>query len=361
LDELQTKLFNPDIEERESEALNVEYELLMNEIELTEEYQQEQKKIDKKWTEDHHPVNMKAYLNFQDEMNSWPPMKKTAQMKRHPEFRLLDYSSPVEAQARDRTDFSQLRTDNLTLDQARAIYVSVTQVENPKQSDKNREDFITRLKEKIEQGEKPVSPPPIKKCTLSLRKPKQTQPGGGGNFLDELLKKRKPSYDVPMAQGVQALVDQQLERAKKEKAAKEREEKIKALEMQKAQVPITMKAHSMTRPLDSFIMLQNVDGSFVLDVAFQNATGLTADVLISGLPQSISSLSLDQELLKILWVTAIALAYFEDKYLSFQNEWMLIGRKSEKFLLKNLISFGPNVHNDLMQQAKSFLKLCMGK
>jgi len=47
LAEIQTKLFDPNIDERESEQLNIEYEKLITELESTAEYQKEQEETKK--------------------------------------------------------------------------------------------------------------------------------------------------------------------------------------------------------------------------------------------------------------------------------------------------------------------------
>jgi len=60
MEEIQKKLFDPDIEERESEALNIEYEKLITELESTAEYKKEQEDVVKKWKEENNPLNTKA-------------------------------------------------------------------------------------------------------------------------------------------------------------------------------------------------------------------------------------------------------------------------------------------------------------
>jgi hypothetical protein len=64
MEEIQTKLFAPDIEERESEALNIEYEKLVTELESTKEYQAEKAAEEKKWKDENLPLNAYATLFF---------------------------------------------------------------------------------------------------------------------------------------------------------------------------------------------------------------------------------------------------------------------------------------------------------
>lgn len=57
MEEIQVKLFDENIDERESEALNIEYEKLVTELESTKEYQAEQAAIVQKWKDENLPLN----------------------------------------------------------------------------------------------------------------------------------------------------------------------------------------------------------------------------------------------------------------------------------------------------------------
>jgi len=81
MEEIQKKLFDPDIEERESEALNIEYEKLITELESTAEYKKEQDDIVKKWKEENNPLNMKALDSVRNALNALSPMKKNSCFK----------------------------------------------------------------------------------------------------------------------------------------------------------------------------------------------------------------------------------------------------------------------------------------
>lgn len=62
MNEVQKKLFDPDIEEKESEALNIEYEKLVTELESTNEFKAEKAAEEKAWRDENIPLN--AYDNY---------------------------------------------------------------------------------------------------------------------------------------------------------------------------------------------------------------------------------------------------------------------------------------------------------
>jgi len=78
MEEIQKKLFDPDIEERESEALNIEYEKLVTELESTKEYQAEQAAVIQQWKDENIPLNKAALEKIRSELASFPPMKKNS-------------------------------------------------------------------------------------------------------------------------------------------------------------------------------------------------------------------------------------------------------------------------------------------
>jgi len=90
MEEIQVKLFDENIEERESEALNIEYEKLVTELESTKEYQAEKAAEIQKWKDDNTPLNEEALRKVRGELASYPPMKKTAALKRKIELKFLD-------------------------------------------------------------------------------------------------------------------------------------------------------------------------------------------------------------------------------------------------------------------------------
>jgi len=193
LEEIQKKLFDPNIEERESEQLNIEYEKLISELESTAEYKAEQDAIAKKWKDENTPLNKAALARVQQEIASWTPMKKTAQLKRKPELKFLDFT-PDQINKKHVNDFKGVTTQNLTLDEARALYANMPDFRKDQEA---QLQFVEQLKNKIEvDSKKPAvkPPPPIKASKpVVFKKPPPAKGGdGGGDFLGELLKKRKP-------------------------------------------------------------------------------------------------------------------------------------------------------------------------
>jgi len=185
-------LFDPDIEERESEQLNIEYEKLISELEGTPEYKAEQDAITKKWKEENAPLNDAALHKIKAEIASWAPMKKTAQLKRKPELKFLE-CTPDQIMKKHVNDFKGVTTQNLSLEEARAIYANMPEFRKDMEA---QLQFYEQLKNKIEtDAKKPATkpPPPIKAkgAPPVFKKPPAPTGDGGGDFLAELLKKRK--------------------------------------------------------------------------------------------------------------------------------------------------------------------------
>jgi len=94
-------------------------------------------------------------------------------------------------------DFKGLTTQNLTLEEARALYGVMPEFRKDQESQLM---FLGQLKDKIElevKKPKEKAPPPIvAKKPVVFKKPPPGKPGaggdaGGGDFLAELVKKRK--------------------------------------------------------------------------------------------------------------------------------------------------------------------------
>jgi len=193
MEEIQKKLFDPDIEERESEALNIEYEKLITELESTAEYKKEQDDAVKKWKEENNPLNSKALDSIRAALGAMTPMKKTAALKRKPELKFIE-CTPDAIMKKHVNDFKGLTTQNLTLEEARALYGVMPEFRKDQESQMM---FLGQLKDKIEnelKKPKEKGPPPIvAKKPVVFKKP-TVKPGasdGGGDFLAELVKKRK--------------------------------------------------------------------------------------------------------------------------------------------------------------------------
>jgi len=91
-------------------------------------------------------------------------------------------------------DFKGLTTQNLTLEEARALYACMPEFRKDQEVQLS---FVGQLKEKIENEVKKPKikpPPPISATKTVVMKKPVTKPGqqdGGGDFLQELMKKRK--------------------------------------------------------------------------------------------------------------------------------------------------------------------------
>jgi hypothetical protein len=73
-------------------------------------------------------------------------MKKTAALKRKPELKFLD-SDPDGIMKKHVNDFKGLTTQNLTLDEARALYACMPEFRKDQEA---QLQFVGQLKEKIE-------------------------------------------------------------------------------------------------------------------------------------------------------------------------------------------------------------------
>jgi len=177
---------------KESEALNIEYEKLVTELESTKEYIEEQAAILKQWRDENTPLNRAALEKIRAELASFPPMKKTAALKRKPELKFLDCDHD-QIMKKHVNDFKGLTTQNLTLEEARALHGCMPEFRKDQES---QLQFVAQLKEKIEnEMKKPkIKPPPpiVAKQPLVFKAPPQRGGNaGGGDFLAELMKKRK--------------------------------------------------------------------------------------------------------------------------------------------------------------------------
>jgi len=194
LAEIQAKLFDPNTDERESEQLNIEYEKLITELESTAEYQKEQEDQKEKWRKENEAPNREAFDKVYANLKAMPDTKLNAVFKRKPELRFI-LRTPDQILKAHVNDFKQVSTQNLLLIEARALYHNLP----PFRKDQEQQaQFIDQLRQKIEsENSKPkAAPPPIepkKKVVIKAKKGGGGGGGGGGSgdFLEELLQKRK--------------------------------------------------------------------------------------------------------------------------------------------------------------------------
>jgi len=198
LAEIQAKLFDPNIDERESEKLNIDYEKLITELESTSEYQKEQEEQKNKWKKENEAPNKEAFDKVFANLRAMPENKINAVFKRKPELKFI-LRTPEQILKAHVNDFKQVSTQNLLLIEARALYhiLPVFRKDQEQQS-----QFVEQLRQKIEsENAKPKAnaPPPIEpKKKVVIKTAKKAGGGGGGggggsggDFLQELLLKRK--------------------------------------------------------------------------------------------------------------------------------------------------------------------------
>jgi hypothetical protein len=197
LAEIQGKLFDPNIDERESEKLNIDYEKLITELESTPEYQKEQEEQKDKWKKENEAPNREAYDKVFANLKAMPENKLNAVYKRKPELKFI-LRTPDQLLKAHVNDFKQVSTQNLLLIEARALYHTMPTF---RKDQEQQSQFVEQLRQKIESDNtkpKAGAPPPIEPKKKVIIKTKKGGGGGGGggggsggDFLQELLAKRK--------------------------------------------------------------------------------------------------------------------------------------------------------------------------
>jgi len=191
LAEIQSKLFNPKTEERESELLNIEFEKLITELEQTPEYQKEQDERKNKWKIENQASNREAFDKVSAYLKATPESKLNIILKRKPELKFIS-RSPDELLKAHVNDFRQLSTQNLVLIEARALYHNMPGF---RRDQEQQVQFLDQLRQKIEMElTKPVviaSPPiePSKKVVII--KTKKGGGGTGGDFFTRTITETK--------------------------------------------------------------------------------------------------------------------------------------------------------------------------
>jgi hypothetical protein len=195
LAEIQAKLFDPNIDERESEKLNIYYEKLITELESTAEYQKEQDEQKNKWKKENEAPNKEAFDKVFANLRAMPENKINAVFKRKPELKFI-LRTPDQILKAHVNDFKQVSTQNLLLIEARALYHILPAF---RKDQEQQSQFVEQLRQKIESENlkpKANAPPPIEPKKKVVIKAKKGGGGGGGggsggDFLQELLQKRK--------------------------------------------------------------------------------------------------------------------------------------------------------------------------
>jgi len=186
--EIQARLFDPDIDERECEKLNIECEKLIIELEDTDEYKKEQEEALQKWKKDNEVPNKAAFDKVYTALKNFPNAKLTAVLKRKPELSLL-LTTPDQIYKSHVNDFKLVRAQNLNLIEARALYHNMPAFGKDQVLQRK---FVIELQDKIDQEmqklQTPAPPPIVPKKKVVIKKKSK---GGGDEFLVELLAKRK--------------------------------------------------------------------------------------------------------------------------------------------------------------------------
>jgi len=172
LAEIQAQLFDPNCDERESERLNIEYEKLITELESTDEYKKEQDQVREKWKKDNEGPNRAAYDKLSSAIASMPEPQKSNFLKKKAELKFL-LKTPELLMKAHVNDFKQVSTQNLTLEEARALYHNMPDF---RKDQEQQLQFTIQLQAKIEsEMSKPQvsAPPPIapkKKVVIKKKK-----------------------------------------------------------------------------------------------------------------------------------------------------------------------------------------------
>jgi len=191
MNEIQAKLFDENTPEKEAEALNIEYEKLISELEQTPEYLKEQEELVNKWKRENEPLNAKALETMRAKLASMSPQDRNTLLGRKGELKFLGFT-PDQINKKHVNDFKGVTTQNLDETEARALYACMPVFRKDQEA---QCQFVEQLKNKIEvEVKKPKTkpPPPIQAAKkVVFKKPPAGGGGGGGSFLDELVRKRK--------------------------------------------------------------------------------------------------------------------------------------------------------------------------
>lgn len=113
--------------------------------------------------------------------------------------------------------------------------------------------------------------------------------------------------------------------------------------------PVIKQITSAQRPLDRIVLAQAANGSFVIE-HIAAALGVDVTRVKQALPAFLAAL----ENSLLLWATAVALSYLENREANSRDEWDLIGGKAKKYLTRTLAAT-PQLVEQILAEANKFV------
>eukprot|EP01124_Arcella_intermedia_P025412 TRINITY_DN4546_c0_g1_i1.p1 TRINITY_DN4546_c0_g1~~TRINITY_DN4546_c0_g1_i1.p1 ORF type:complete len:1457 (+),score=497.48 TRINITY_DN4546_c0_g1_i1:44-4372(+) len=148
LREIQIKLSSPDIDERESEVLNIEYEKLSIQLETMDDYQKEQTALEDKWKEDNLAANKEAFERVSSLLKAMSETQLKAVFTKKPLLRLL-LRTPEQIMKAYGSDFKvKVGVYELSMEECRALLFHLPCFRKDQLVQK---EFVAFLRERIEQ------------------------------------------------------------------------------------------------------------------------------------------------------------------------------------------------------------------
>lgn len=172
--DLQTRLFDPNIEERDSDDLNIQLEKLLSEYERTAEFQMEQKAQREAWLAENGPLNKAAHHRLTaDRPNA-------ERVNKFPALRLLLRTRDALLKSME-SDFRP-RLDGLSLDELRALHWTMPEF---RKDQRVQQRFVEDLEEAINISVREPKPAPAPRA--AGRKPVVVFRAAGGGASTDLL------------------------------------------------------------------------------------------------------------------------------------------------------------------------------
>ncbi|EGG16945.1 C2 domain-containing protein [Cavenderia fasciculata] len=201
---LQKTIFNDKAPEKEREEANIKFEKVYQELVATEEHKRELLQIQEEKRRINEPLNQKALqklLPIYQLSNIEKNVELKERVRLNPELTLIGMD-PKAILSKHQNDFLHFFLANLTLDELRAIRVSLPKW---RADQKKQVEWTTTLEERIDQYAKnPPAPKPAPSSTkpkVNIKKPPPPPPVAKkgaiaqvdpqSNIMNELLKRRK--------------------------------------------------------------------------------------------------------------------------------------------------------------------------